>query len=222
MARPRKSRKLESLPTPVIYIPAGWTKNQQSPVEVAIEDFEIMRLTDGHGHTIEEAALKVGVSRSTAGRMLKRARRAIALGIEKRAPVCLDASDNLILELPRAEKSVVRETGQQRSFPRLAIACMDKIVDTPVERIFGRTPAFVLVSANGNPVRCLDNPGFGAKRNAAKHAAELLEAHGVARVAAGRFGPEALKVLAAKGIQALVASGITLGQAIKFFNKEKK
>jgi predicted DNA-binding protein (UPF0251 family)/predicted Fe-Mo cluster-binding NifX family protein len=222
MARPRKSRKLESLPAPVMYIPAGGTKNQPPPVEVAIEDFEIMRLVDGRGYQIAEAAEKTGVSRSTAGRMLERARRAIAQGIEKRAPVYLDASDDLVLEAPTAGKGRVQETGTQRSSSRLAIACMNKHEDTPVERIFGRAPSFVILSASGKPFRCVENPGFGAKRNAARHAAELLEAQGVARVAAGRFGPEALQELASRDIQALVASGITLGEAITFYNQEKR
>jgi predicted DNA-binding protein (UPF0251 family) len=106
MARPRKARTLQSLPAPAIYIPAGWTQQQTAPVEIAIEDFEIMRLTDGHGYTIEEAAKKVGVSRSTAGRMLERARRVIALGIEKRAPMYLDASEDLVLAPPQVESSL--------------------------------------------------------------------------------------------------------------------
>ena len=222
MARPRKSRKLQSLPAPVMYIPAGWTKNQPPSVEVAIEDFEIMRLVDGRGYQIAEAAEKTGVSRSTAGRMLERARRAIAQGIEKRAPLYLDASDDLVLEAPGNGKGRVQETGKQRSSSRLAIACMNKHQETPVERIFGRAPSFVILSANGNPYRCVENPGFGAKRNAARLAAELLETHGVVRVGAGRFGPEALEELALRGIQARVASGITLGEAIALYNQEER
>ena len=73
MSRPRKARTLESLPAPVIYIPAGWTQHQSTPVEVAIEDFEIMRLTDGRGVdvAIGQAATmatgpKMGISGSPA------------------------------------------------------------------------------------------------------------------------------------------------------------
>ncbi|MGE9291945.1 MAG: DUF134 domain-containing protein, partial [Puniceicoccales bacterium] len=62
MARPRKARTLDNLPSPAIYIPAGWTENQTPPFEVAIEDFEIMRLADGHNYSLEEAAQKIGVS----------------------------------------------------------------------------------------------------------------------------------------------------------------
>ena len=87
MPRPCKSRTLEGVPNPVLYIPSGWTRDQVDPANLAIEDFEVLRLVDGHLHTIEEAAAKVGVSRSTAGRMLERARRVLALGLERRAPI---------------------------------------------------------------------------------------------------------------------------------------
>jgi|GEM_PF-1214261 len=220
MARPRKARTLESLPAPVIYIPAGWTKHQAAPVEVAIEDFEIMRLTDGHNYNIAEAARKVGVSRSTAGRMLERARRAIALGIERRAPVYLDASEELILEPPESGEITLSELEAQPSTGYLAIACIDTKPATPVERIFGRAPAFVIVAEDGTIPAHLKNPGSGIKRKAAHAAVKLLQAHGVRRVVAGRFGPEAIEALASAKIQPLVANGFSLKQSIDLFNQQ--
>ena len=217
MARPRKKRTLESLPAPVIYIPAGWTKDQVSPVEVAIEDFEVMRLADGRGYSIEEAGAKVGVSRSTAGRMLERARRAIALAMERRAPIYLDASEALVLEPPSAQEMVVRAPSGRDYIGCLAIACLNADVEMPVERIFGRAPAFAIISADGQVQGLVDNPGAGVTRNAAKIVTELLEVHGVGRVVAGRFGPDAISVLAGSSIQPLVANGFSLRQAIEFF-----
>jgi predicted DNA-binding protein (UPF0251 family)/predicted Fe-Mo cluster-binding NifX family protein len=219
MPRPRKARTLESLPAPVIYIPAGCTKHQAQPVEVAIEDFEIMRLTDGHNLNIEEAAQKVGVSRSTAGRMLERARRAIALGIERRAPVYLDASEDLVLTPPEPGDSSYGEPSPQPCAGCLAIACDNKKLSSSVERIFGRSPGFVIVSSEGTVLTYLQNPGANLKRDAAHTAVQLLKTHGVTRVVAGRFGPEAIKALATESMQALVANGFSLKQAIELFNR---
>lgn len=218
MARPQKSRRIESLPAPVFYIPAGWTKDQPPPVEVAIEDFEIMRLVDGQGYAIAEAAAKLGVSRSTAGRMLERARRVIALGIEKRAPICIDASPDLVLEPCGGEKTAFGETFGAAPGDRLAVACAEELLEAPVERIFGRASSFVVVAPDGSIVERVANPGFGAKRGAAKLAVGLLKSRGVSRVVAGRFGAEALEILAEGGIQGVVAAGFTLGQAIRYFN----
>jgi len=219
MARPRKARTLESLPAPAIYIPAGWTQQQTAPVEIAIEDFEIMRLTDGHGYTIEEAAKKVGVSRSTAGRMLERARRALALGIEKRAPVYLDASEDLVLAPPQVDSSLAFDTQDAPHSNRLAVACPSIDLDTPIERIFGRASAFAIVSPDSS-LTLIKNPGANIKRFAARLAVKTLKSHGVSRVVAGRFGPEAIKALAEAGIQPLVANGFKLGQSIALFKHQ--
>ncbi|MDQ8209344.1 DUF134 domain-containing protein [Coraliomargarita sp. SDUM461003] len=220
MSRPRKARTLESLPAPVIYIPAGWTQHQSAPVEVAIEDFEIMRLTDGHNLNIEDAAKKVGVSRSTAGRMLERARRAIALGLEQRAPIYLDASEDLILTPP--EHLVESHNAEPSSQPHcggLAIACEHPHSDSPVERIFGRAHGFAMIHPDGSLRAHIQNPGAKLKRDAAPAAVRLLKSQGVSRVVAGRFGPEAIKALAAEAIQPLVANGFSLKQAIELFNR---
>ncbi len=220
MGRPRKARRLEAVPEPVIYIPGGWTKGQE-PVEVAIEDFEIMRLVDGRGYGIVEAAEKVGVSRSTAGRMLERCRRAIAQGFEKRAPVYLDASKDLVLEAPDTESTRTETVVHDDSKKLLAIACHDGAEDSPVARIFGRAPEFVVVSGKGKNLKKLRNPGFGVQRNAAAKAVQLLVSEGIGRVVAGRFGPEALRLLGEANIQAQVASGLAVRQAIEVFNETK-
>jgi predicted DNA-binding protein (UPF0251 family)/predicted Fe-Mo cluster-binding NifX family protein len=219
MARPRKARTLENLPASAIYIPAGWTKGQIAPVEVAIEDFEIMRLTDGHGYSIEDAARRVGVSRSTAGRMLERVRRAIALGIERRAPLYLDASEDLVLEPPAKCDHTTSILPHETSLNYLAVACVDDRLDAPVESIFGRAPTFVLVPIQSDgPLTLIENPGSGVKRNAASFAVKALSAQGVTRVVAGRYGPDAITALANANIRPYIANGFKLGQAIEFFN----
>jgi predicted DNA-binding protein (UPF0251 family)/predicted Fe-Mo cluster-binding NifX family protein len=219
MARPQKARKFEALPSPVIYLPAGWSKGDSKAVEIAIEDFEIMRLVDGQGLHLEEAAEKVGVSRSTAGRMLERARRGIAMGIEKRVPLYLDAGEELVIETsqikPKAFPKVKREEGQTL----LAVACRDANPDSPVEQIFGRAPAFVLIGKEENPPVRVDNPGFGVKHHAAGLAIKMLLEHGVTGVVAGRFGSEALQTLAHNKIQVLVSGSMNLGQTMDYLKR---
>jgi predicted DNA-binding protein (UPF0251 family)/predicted Fe-Mo cluster-binding NifX family protein len=217
MPRPRKARTLQSIPAPAIYIPAGWTERQSPAVEIAIEDFEIMRLTDGHNDTIEEAAHKVGVSRSTAGRMLERARKAIALGIEMRAPMYLDASEELVLTPPDEDAEENTQHAHHPESDMLAIACTSLDEKTPIERIFGRAHAFALSSCRDEAPTLFQNPGALKQRNAALSAARALKAEGVTRVVAGRYGPEAIKALAEVGIQPLVANGFQLGQALSLF-----
>ncbi|MDQ8196020.1 DUF134 domain-containing protein [Coraliomargarita sp. SDUM461004] len=219
MPRPRKARTLASLPAPVIYIPAGWTQHQSTPVEVAIEDFEIMRLCDGHNLNIEDAAKKVGVSRSTAGRMLARARRAIALGFEQRAPIYLDASEELVLTPPEHLEPNNYECLRPSNNAHLAIACASPQSSSPVERMFGRAPGFAIICPDDSRLAYIQNPGTRLKRNAAAAAVKLLKTQGVSRVVAGRFGPEAIQALASATIQPIVANGFSLKQAIELFNQ---
>jgi predicted DNA-binding protein (UPF0251 family)/predicted Fe-Mo cluster-binding NifX family protein len=216
MARPRKKRTLEGEPEPVIYIPSGWTRDQVEPVEVAIEDFEVMRLVDGHAHSIEEAAVKVGVARSTAGRMLERARRALALGIEQRAPVYLDALESSILTPPDPIDKSAGVVADKADVSGLAVAVNEEDVSAGISRVFGRAQAFAIVGSSGY-IHYEENPGRRSKRDAAEKAVGILQAYKISRVVAGRFGPEALELLGSAGIQPLIAIGITLDQAIEFF-----
>ena len=201
-------------PSPLFYIPAGWTRDQTAPSDIAIEDFEIVRLVDGHALTIAEAAEVTGVSRSTAGRMLERARRGLALAVERRAPIVVDAGEDLVVAnrpgpaARRETPSAIREAGG------LAIACSSIHPSAPVERFFGRAPAFAIWKQNGGRPRRVANPGARAGRNAAPEAVAVLRKHRVRCVLAGRFGPEAIHHLADAGIRARVATGMTLEEAL--------
>lgn len=216
MARPCKSRTLEGVPSPVLYIPSGWTREQCAPAELAIEDFEVLRLVDGHAHTIEEAAGKLGVSRSTAGRMLERARRSLALAVERRSPIYIDAARSSILAPPQADGAAA--TG---AAGRLAVALDSPQVGSEVARVFGRAPVFALVDPDG-AVRYADNSGMGVQRGAASRAVALLRSEGVGRVVAGRFGPDALEDLGAAKIEPRLAVGMKLRQVIELLNIIRK
>ncbi|EDY84615.1 hypothetical protein VDG1235_4247 [Verrucomicrobiia bacterium DG1235] len=199
-------------------MPLNGEAEQPPPCEVAIEDFEIVRLVDGHGYHIEAAADKVGVSRSTAGRMLDRARRALALGIEKRAPLYLDASNHLELDLPE-ERALL--SGENPQAGRLAIAVMIPETGSLVSRLFGRASAFVVLNDKGEIEKCIENPGTNVSRSASRKATVALKKAGVTGVAAGRFGPDALEYLAAANIHALLAAGLTVIQAHELFSPVK-
>lgn len=219
MARPRKTRKLGCVPKAVFYMPLDRNLGESIPFEVAIEDFEIVRLVDGHGFHLEAAAAEVGVSRSTAGRMLERARRAIALGIEARAPLYLDASEHLELDSTAAARVDLQRAGEGGL---LAVAATQVDGGGLVSHLFGRAPYFLLVDSNGTIQECVENPGTKSSRSAAKKAAAFLSGHGVQRVVAGRYGPDALTYLAEVEIEAFLATGLTVPLAIELYKNENE
>jgi len=79
--RPRKRRTLASVPQPAIYKPAGVPLNDLRLVTLLHEELEALRLADLEGLTQEQAAQRMGVSRSTFQRIVSRARRQVSLAL---------------------------------------------------------------------------------------------------------------------------------------------
>jgi predicted DNA-binding protein (UPF0251 family) len=79
--RPRKRRILDHEPRPAIYKPAGVPLDGLRRVGLLQEELEALRLADLEGLTQQEAAGRMGVSRSTFQRIVAQARRQIALAL---------------------------------------------------------------------------------------------------------------------------------------------
>ena len=81
MPRPRKRRLLDRVPQAAIYKPAGVPLDRLRRVRLLQEELEALRLADLEGLTQEEAAGRMGVSRSTFQRVVAQARRQVALAL---------------------------------------------------------------------------------------------------------------------------------------------
>jgi uncharacterized protein len=81
MPRPRKRRKLARLPRTGIYKPSGIPLDELSQILLLAEELEALRLADLEGQTQAQAAVQMGISRSTFQRILTRARRQVALAL---------------------------------------------------------------------------------------------------------------------------------------------
>jgi predicted DNA-binding protein (UPF0251 family)/predicted Fe-Mo cluster-binding NifX family protein len=211
MPRPSKQKHLEDFPRPVIYMPSGWTKHNVPTAEISVEDFEAFRLVDGEGCNLDEAARRMHSSRSTVGRMLERARRILAQAMAEKAPICVDAGDDSNFSIIKEEIGPVGE---------LAAAVESDALESSIARMFGRAPYFAIYKSNGKKaVTFLPNPGHSMKRGAAKAAVRYLLDAGVRRVAAGRFGPDALQALAEARIEPLLLGHMNLVQFQKMYLK---
>jgi len=76
MVRPKKLRFVDTASFPDAFIPEGC-----SPAEILklpVEGLEALRLSDVEGLDQENAAMRMGVSRQTYGRVLSAARRVVA------------------------------------------------------------------------------------------------------------------------------------------------
>ncbi len=79
--RPRKRRILDRAPRPAIYKPAGVPLDGLCRITLLQEELEALRLADLEGLTQEEAAGRMGISRSTFQRIVAQARRRVALAL---------------------------------------------------------------------------------------------------------------------------------------------
>lgn len=81
MPRPRQVSKVQMPPRVKGFIPIGYYKNQSEPVQLNIEEFEVIRLLDYEGLTQIEASKLMQVSRPTLTRIYERARKKVATAL---------------------------------------------------------------------------------------------------------------------------------------------
>jgi uncharacterized protein len=79
--RPRKRRRLDRFSGQGVYKPAGVALDDLKQVSLLAEELEALRLADLQGMSQEEAAGRMGISRSTFQRILSHARRQVTLAL---------------------------------------------------------------------------------------------------------------------------------------------
>ena len=78
--RPKKPRKVKNQPKILAFSPRG-RPGRPDEINLKIEELEALRLADKEGLRQVEAAKQMGVSRQSFGRVLKKARKAVAEGL---------------------------------------------------------------------------------------------------------------------------------------------
>jgi len=78
MVRPQKNRMVAYNPDISYFKPRGIPMVDLSEVQITIDEYEALRLSDLMDMPYEEAADSMGVSRATFGRIVRRARKTVA------------------------------------------------------------------------------------------------------------------------------------------------
>jgi len=78
MPRPKRCRRIASLPGSSLFKPAGIPACSLSEVALTVDEFEALRLADYEALYQEQAAERMGVSRQTFGRIVEAARKKVA------------------------------------------------------------------------------------------------------------------------------------------------
>lgn len=107
MPRPRKRRTVTLPPRSMVYKPAGVPLDGLRRVSLLPEELEALRLMDLEDLSQEEAAQRMGVSRSTFQRIVTQARRQVALALVEGAALVVEGV------------TIERAPGQARKVGRL-------------------------------------------------------------------------------------------------------
>jgi predicted DNA-binding protein (UPF0251 family) len=78
MSRPKKDRCINCRPDASYFKPRGIPLTRLEEVCLSLDEVEALRLCDYEGKYHEQAALEMGVSRATVGRIVNEARRKVA------------------------------------------------------------------------------------------------------------------------------------------------
>jgi uncharacterized protein len=102
MSRPCRPRHIRCQPEARYFKPRGIPLNVLETIPLAIDEFEALRWADLLGLYQEEAAVKMGVSRATFGRIIESARRKVATAL-------VNGHALQILENPNQEPKTIPE-----------------------------------------------------------------------------------------------------------------
>ena len=178
-------RRISGRPASSLFKPAGIPARGLSEVELTLDEFESVRLADFEGLYQEAAALRMGVSRQTFGRIVEAARRKIA-----------DALVNGKALRVEGGKAVYDEKEQ---IMRIAVPTKDGNVDAH----FGHCSYYSIYTVEGGAIVSEETmesrSGCGCKSGIA---GELAKA-GVRTMIAGNIGEGAVRVLGSFGIKVL-------------------
>ena len=116
MARPHKSRCIGHIPGVTVFKPSGISLTNLEQVTMHFDELEALRLSNLEDLDQEQTARRMGISRATVSRILKRARKKITLALVEGHAVFLEgrgcAGDS---SAPKQEKGQTNGTRQPSS-----------------------------------------------------------------------------------------------------------
>ena len=216
MPRPSHCRWIAGEPAAVLFKPAGIPTRDLAEVAMTLDEFEAIRLADGEGLYQEEAARRMGVSRTTFGRILDSAHRKVAdvlaggkcLRLEGGHVHREDASRNGARAVPPRQKEKIVNL----CIPVTA----DRGLESPVSGHFGSAPIYMLVDAESRATRALSN-ARAVHEHGACRPLDALAGHQIDAFVVGGIGAGALMKLQSAGIRVFRAAAPTVAGCLDAF-----
>ena len=216
--RPSACRLVSGTPGAVFFKPAGIPTRELTEVVMSLDEYEAIRLADREGLYQEEAARRMGISRTTFGRILDSAHRKVAEVLAGGRCLRLEGghvhpaeSEPLRFASPRQKEAIVNIC-----IPVTA----DRGLESPVSGHFGSAPIFLLVDAETRQAKALGNTRAVHEHGACRPL-DALAGHRIDAIVVGGIGAGALMKLQGAGIRVFRAVAPTVAGCLDAFAKNE-
>ena len=218
--RPSSCRFIAGEPASVLFKPAGVPARLLTEVTMTLDEFEAIRLADGEGLYQEDAARRMGVSRTTFGRILESAHRKVAEVLAGGRSLRLEGG-HVHLEEPA---SPARRAAPPRQKEKIVNICIpvtaDRGLESPVSGHFGSAPIYMLVDLETRKANALAN-ARAVHEHGACRPLDALAGHDVDAIVVGGIGAGALMKLQGAGIRVFRATAPTVAGCLDAFAKNE-
>lgn len=195
-------RRVAALPTVPVFKPAGIPARDLEEVALTLDEFEALRLADYEGLYQEAAALRMGVSRQTFGRIVEAARKKVADALVNGKALRIEGGVAVVGNLETENVKIAIPTREGN-----------------VEAHFGHCSSFSIYTVEGSEIVGEETMDTGSERGCKSGIAGELARMGVRKLLAGNIGEGAVRVLGSFGIDVVRgASGSARGAAEAFLS----
>jgi len=216
--RPSSCRLVSGTPGAVFFKPAGIPTRELTEIVMSLDEFEAIRLADQEGLYQEDAARRMGVSRTTFGRILESAHRKVAEVLAGGRCLRLEGG-----HVHPAESETSRSVSprQKETIVNICIpVTADRGLESPVSGHFGSAPIFMLVDVETREARALTNTRAVHEHGACRPL-DALAGHEIDALVVGGIGAGALMKVQGAGIRVFRASAATVAGCLDAFVKNE-
>lgn len=209
MSRPRKWRKVCSMPKGTLFVP--FTNNTNYDIDLCtimlqVDEYETLRLIDYEGLTQEETAKNMGIARTTVQQIYTSARKKMAQMLVENQALKINGGDFSICDgnqhnygcgncrRNNCYNNQITNIMEENNMI-IAIPVDEKTNDINVCFSFGRAPFFMLYNSEDESVKFLDNSAAAASGGAGIKASQSLLDNGATALITQRCGENAAAVL---------------------------
>lgn len=219
MPRPCHCRRVAALPKMTYFKPRGVPMSELAECRLSVDGLEALRLADYQDLNMDEAAARMGVSRHTFGRLLRKARRCVAEALIEGHALRIEGGVCALVDTSETQGALDMSQSILVAVPSDAPGGLEAAPSAH----FGHCDVYTLARVeNGavSDVRVLPNSGH-EHGNCLQPVQELAQ-QGVTALLAGGMGMRPLMGFNQMGIQVYFAGSYpTVGAAVQAFSEGK-